>query len=243
MAATWRDRTAPRVVRSGSSSIHHTVGQKILASIDEGVESRWGPALERAALTEAATVQGRVDLVTASFRHELGVAGAAAGGTSAVPGVGLGTASAAFVLELGWSTIRLTDLVLTIAALHGHRDATLDERRLWVLSILTYGDGATSMVTRLAGELGRGLGSQATSHIPAETIRQLNKAMGTAIVARYGTRRGAVALSRAVPFGIGAALGYGLNSYVVKATARHADSFFGKLPARDTSIPTTASER
>lgn len=218
------------------------LGRRILEAIDDGVEQRWGHARRRAAAIEAADVEDRIAAVTADFRRELGLAGAAAGGTSAVPGVGIATTSATFAVELAWSTVRLTDLVLTIAALHGHRDATLEERRLWVLSILTYGDGATSMVTRLAGELGRGLGTQAASRIPAETARQLNKALGVAIVTRYGTRRGALALGRMVPFGIGAALGYGLNAYVVKTTARHADSFFARLPVRIESIPATATD-
>lgn len=230
------------MARPGQSRPVEAVGQRILAAIDDAVEKRWGPALERAARTDGDTVAARIDVVTAAFRRELGIAGAAAGGTSAVPGVGLATTSAAFTVELGWSTVRMTDLVLTIAALHGHRHATVDERRLWVLSILTYGDGATSMVTRLAGELGRGVGAPAAGHIPAETVRQLNKAIGVSIVARYGSRRGVVALGRAIPFGVGAALGYGLNSYVVKATARHADRFLAGVPVRTGSIPVTATE-
>ncbi len=221
---------------------HAAIGQRIVAAVEEGVHQRWGPALLRAATADGTSVDGRVQAVTAGFRQELGVAGAAAGGASAVPGVGLATTSAAFALELAWSTVRLTDLVLTIAALHGHRDATVEERRLWVLSILTYGDGATSMVTKLASELGGGLGGSAGRSVPAETVRQLNKAIGVAIVTRYGTRRGALAVGRAIPFGVGAALGYGLNSYMVKATARHADAFFASLPVRVDSIPTAATE-
>ncbi|NND73488.1 MAG: hypothetical protein HKN44_00630 [Ilumatobacter sp.] len=218
------------------------LGARILAAIDDGVEQRWGPALRRAAAVEGDTVEARVDAVTSGFRQELGVAGAAAGGTSAIPGVGVATASAAFAVELAWSTVRLTDLVLTIAALHGHRDATIDERRLWVLTILTFGDGATSMLTRLASDLGATVGSQAAGRVPAETVRQLNKALGAKVVTRYGTRRGAIAVGRAIPFGIGAALGYGLNSYTVKATARHANVFFADIPVREESIPTTATD-
>ena len=205
------------------------VGQRILDAIDEGVQRRWEPAIERAATTTG-HASDRITEVALSFRQELGLAGAAAGGAAAIPGVGLATTSAAFALELGWSTVRLTDLILTIAAIHGHGGATVEERRLWVLSILTYGDAASTMVTRLAGEVGKGLGKQATTQIPAEALRQLNRTIGASIVTKYGTRRGALALSRAIPFGIGAVLGYGLNSYVVKATARHAHAFFRDLP-------------
>lgn len=208
------------------------LGQRVLDAVDEGVEKRWKPAVERAAGALGATLDERVAEVTQSFRRELGMAGAAAGGTAAVPGVGMATSTAAFVAELGWSTVRLSDLVLTIAALHGHHDAPTEERRLWVLSILTYGDGAASKVARLAGDMGVEVRSKSAQRIPADTIRQMNNRLGYTILSRYGTRRGALALGRMVPFGIGAALGYGLNAYVVKSTARHAHRYFGELPAR-----------
>jgi hypothetical protein len=208
------------------------LGQRVLDAVDEGVEKRWGPAVERAGGATGATLDERVVEVTQSFRRELGLAGAAAGGTAAVPGVGVATSTAAFVAELGWSTVRLSDLILTIAALHGHHDAPTDERRLWVLSILTYGDSAASKVARLAGDMGVKVGSSSSQRIPAETVRRMNNRLGYMILSRYGTRRGALALGRMVPFGIGAALGYGLNAYVVKSTARHAHRYFGELPTR-----------
>lgn len=213
-----------------ASTAKPTLGQRVLDAVDEGVERRWEPARLRAASTAGATLDGRVIDVTQSFRRELGLAGAAVGGTAAVPGVGIGTSTAAFVAELGWSTVRLSDLILTIAALHGRSDVSTDERRLWVLSILTYGDSAASKVARLTGELGMTVGPQASQRIPAETIRQMNNRLGCMILSRYGSRRGALAIGRMVPFGIGAALGYGLNAYVVKSTARHAHRYFVDPP-------------
>lgn len=207
-----------------------TLGQRVLDAVDEGVEKRWEPARLRAEAAVGSTPGERVVDVTQSFRRELGLAGAAVGGTAAVPGVGFATSTAAFVAELGWSTVRLSDLILTIAALHDRGDASTDERRLWVLSILTYGDSAASKVARLAGEVGMTVGPQASQRIPAETIRQLNNRLGCMILSRYGTRRGALAIGRLVPFGIGAALGYGLNAYVVKSTARHAHHYFDDFP-------------
>ncbi len=213
-----------------ASPARSKLGQRVLDAVDEGVEKRWEPALLRAETARGRTIDEQVLDVTQSFRRELGMAGAAAGGTAAVPGVGIATSTAAFVAELGWSTVRLTDLILTVAALHGRRDASTEERRLWVLSILTYGDGAASKVARLAGEVGMPIGAQASQRIPAETIRQMNNRLGCMIISRYGTRRGALAIARLVPFGIGAALGYGLNAYVVKATTRHAHRYFTELP-------------
>jgi hypothetical protein len=226
---------AGRSRRTRVSGPASPLGRRILDAIDDGVQRRWEPALARAATTTG-DASDRVTEVAQTFRTELGASGAAAGGAAAIPGVGLATTSAAFALELGWSTVRLTDLILTIAAIHGHGGASVEERRLWVLSILTYGDAASTMVTRLVGQVRRAgradaaLSRPATTQIPAEALRQLNRTIGATIVAKYGTRRGAMALSRAIPFGIGAVLGYGLNSYVVKATARQAHAFFQDLP-------------
>ena len=47
---------------------------------------------------------------------------------------------------------------------------------------------------------------------------------------KYGTKRGAVALGRALPFGIGAAIGGGANYAFARAIAGHADRFFRDLP-------------
>lgn len=210
------------------------LGQRVLDAIDDGVRQRWEPATTRAAaVSDTGTIADQVRAVTVGFRHELGVAGALAGGAAAVPGVGLAATSTAFAVELAWSTVRLTDLILTIAAIHGHHDASVEERRLWVLSLLTYGDRAARMVDRLADDTIEREAARRPSAprvTPAEVARQLNRSLAATVASRYGSKRGAMALGRAVPFGIGAVLGFGMNSYVVKTTARHAHRFFSDLP-------------
>ena len=204
-------------------------GERILEAVDLGVKQRWEPALARAAAATGETIEERVDKLTAAFRQELAVAGGAVGGVAAVPGIGTTASIAASTAEFGWSTVRLADLILSIAAVHGHDSATVEERRLWVLSILAYGNSASTMVTRLAGEAGKGLGKRATAKIPAPALRAINAKIGRTILTKYGTKRGVVALGRAFPFGIGAAIGYGLNAYIVTRTAKSATSFFSKL--------------
>lgn len=226
-------RSTARVV---TTNLPETLARRVVESVDEGVERRWEPARLRAGKIEGVDIEQRVSIATASFRREIGAAGAAAGGTAALPGVGTAASAATVVVELGWSTIRLTDLILTIAALHGHRSASVEERRMWVLSVMAYGGSASAAVSRLASEMGLGLGRHAAGSIPADNLRQLNRTLAAHLVTRYGARRGAVAIGRLVPFGIGAALGYGLNSYTVKATARHADEFFAKMPHRPDDV-------
>ena len=206
------------------------VTTQLLDTVDRAVESRWAAARQRAIDVPGVDRDERIDAVTASIRRELGLAGAAAGGTAAVPGVGIGTATAAFMVELGWTTVRLADLILTIASIHGHDRAGFEERRLWVLSILTYRDRAATVVAQLAGDLAGTRNRSGLPRLSNRSLQRINSTIGRTIVARYGTRRGVAAVGRAVPFGIGAALGYGINARAVSLTAQHAHSFFSHFP-------------
>lgn len=132
-------------------------GEVVLAAIDRVVSSRWDGARRSAAATTG-TRDERVAQLKRAFARELGTAGAAVGAVAAAPVVGtaasLGTAAA----ELGWFTLRAGDLILSIAAVHGHTEPSVEERRAWVLSILAFGDSAAATFTKLAGEAGKGLG-------------------------------------------------------------------------------------
>lgn len=88
---------------------------------------------------------------------------------------------------------------------------------------------AGSRCVQLAGEAGKGLGAKATSRIPVETLRQINRGLGRTVITKYGTKRGAIALGRALPLGIGATIGAGANYALTRAIARQADSFFTHL--------------
>lgn len=210
------------------SIVRQPVATQLLDAVDQAVESRWEAARARARTISNGTRDERVEQLTLAIKRELGVAGAAAGGAAAVPGVGLATTSAAFVVELGWTTVRLADLILTIAAIHGHDRATVDERRLWVLSILTFQGGAVGAVSKLADDLaGPGTGPRTVSR---RSLQRMNTLIGRTVVSKYGARRGVAALGRAVPFGIGAVLGYGINTRTVAMTAKHAHSFFNDFP-------------
>jgi hypothetical protein len=66
--------------------------------------------------------------------------------------------------------------------------------------------------------------------LPLNSLRAINGGFQRHIVRRYGARRGVVALGRALPLGIGAAIGGGANYAAIRALARHADQFFSRLP-------------
>lgn len=214
------------------------MAEQLVDAIDKAVETRWAAARARARDLPGADRDERVEALTARIRRELGAAGAASGGTAAIPGVGLGTATATFAIELSWSTMRLADLILTIAAVHGHDRADFEERRMWVLSILTYRDGAAGMIAKLAAEVGETSSRSGVRRLTTSSLKRINATMGRAVLAKYGARRGVAALGRAVPFGIGAVLGYGMNTRAVAMTAKHAHAFFTEFPITIDAIDT-----
>ena len=205
-------------------------GDLLLEAVDKGVNTRWEPARERAAKAAGATLPARVAEVRKMFAQELGLVGAGTGGAGAVPGVGTAAVLATAAGDIAWTTVRLADLVLTIAHLHGHDKADVEERRMWVLAVLAGGATATRFAEKLATEAGKGLGAKATAAVSTQMIQQFNRAMGRTIVTKYGTKRGAVALGKALPFGIGALIGGGFNYGTVRVVSRTADRFFALLP-------------
>ncbi len=219
--------------------MRESLAQQMIEAVDRAVETRWAAAQERARSVEGDREQ-RIEAVTTKIRRELGVAGAASGGASAVPGVGFGTAAATFAVELAWTTVRLADLILTIAAIHGHDRAELEERRMWVLSILTYREGAAGAVARLAAEMAESPARRGARQLTRRTIRRINASLGAGMIAKYGSRRAIAALGRVIPFGVGAALGYGVNTRAVTMTAKHAHGFFTEFPIAMAAIDVDA---
>ena len=205
------------------------LGSTVLDTVDGAVDQRWDQARALAASTSG-TTEERIRQVRRLFARELSALGAVAGGVAAVPGTGTATLLATTAADFGWFAMRAADLILTIAVIHGHTQATVEQRKAWVLSILAFGEGASTGFTKAAGEVGRGLGGKLTSRISTASLQRVNRAVGRTVVTKYGTTRGAIALGRALPLGIGAIIGGTANYASVSVLARQADKFFADLP-------------
>jgi hypothetical protein len=225
-ATEWATRLAARLSTEDALRISATV----LASIDEVSQQRWDTAKARAASTPGALRPEKIDALTSSFKRELGLAGAAAGAAAAAPVVGAAATLATTMAELAWFTARAGDLILTIAAIHGRPDPTIEERRAWVLAVLLYGSSARDEFARTLNEVSVGVAPTAGRKIPVTTLQAANRLMSRTLVRRYGTKRGIVALGRLLPIGIGAAIGGTANYLTIRSLARHADQFFARLP-------------
>ena len=209
----------------------------MVAAIERAVDSRWDTALARAAETNSSpagprTRDERVALVRSRFRRELVALGAATGGSAAVPGVGTAAAIGMTATEIGWTATRATDMILTLAAIDGHIDATLEQRKAWTLALFAFDgsgpDAAAASYNQLARELdASGVGSRGP--LPPALLQTLNRALARRVIARYGAKKGAAMLTRLLPFGVGALVGAASNFRMVDTVIDRADGFFNEL--------------
>lgn len=198
-------------------------------AVDKAVTKRWARALDRAAATTG-TIDERVAQVTDTFRKELVGAGAAAGAVAASPGIGTAAAIGTLGAEIGWFVMRAADLIMTIAIIHGRNEATVEERRSWVLAILAFGEDAAKEFGALADRMDVGSVSGKGLKVPLEVLERVNANIGANLLSKFGTRRGAIAVGRILPFGVGAVIGGGANYAMVRSLSRNADNFFLASP-------------
>lgn len=217
------------------------MGPAVLQAVDRAVEQRWDRALDTAAQAEGDTVDQRVRSLTKKFRRELTAVGAATGAVAATPGLGTSAAASALLADVAWLALRATDLIMAIGAANGHTEATLEERRAWVLAVLAFGetaseefDGLVEAVDieivpdhdRLRDGLGRAAGLAGGDALTVDTLRRVNASLAKQVVVRYGSRRGAITLGKLLPFGIGAAWGGASTWGLIRAVGRNAERFF-----------------
>lgn len=157
--------------------------------------------------------------------------GAASGGAAAVPGVGTGTslATAAFAVS---AFVEATALfALAMAEVHGLRIDDPQVRRALVLAIMIGDSGAEAAELAAAGA-GSQWGKILARRAPDETIRRVNKTLGGHLLARFGTKQGALVLGRALPLGIGAGIGAAGNIALGRGAVVAARRMFGPPPDR-----------
>ncbi|HEX6658569.1 MAG TPA: hypothetical protein VF065_10835 [Ilumatobacter sp.] len=226
-AGRWAAKLAARV----DAAEFERLAAGMLGTIDEVSSNRWEAAVKRAAAQPGRIRPEKIKAITDSFAREVSAAGAAAGVVAASPAFGTGATLLTATAELAWFTARAGDLILTIAALHGRPDPTVDERRAWLLAVLIYGGSARDEFARAVNEASTGMVAVGPDRrLPIGAIQLANRVMSKALFRKYGTRRGIAALGRMIPLGIGAVIGATANYAAIRALSRNADEFFSRLP-------------
>jgi hypothetical protein len=223
----WATRVSARV----DAADLERLAAGMLGTIDEVSSNRWDAAVKRANGLPGHIRPEKLKALTDSFAREVSAAGAAAGVVAASPAFGTSATLLTATAELAWFTARAGDLILTIAALHGRPDPSVEERRAWLLAVLIYGGSARDEFSRAVNEASTGMVAVGPERrLPIGAIQLANRLMSKALFRKYGARRGVAAVGRMVPLGIGAAIGAAANYTAIRALARNADEFFARLP-------------
>jgi hypothetical protein len=219
---------------------------KRLVPVPPGVERALDAALDKALEVQRPVVQNHIDrmrhrrpgmtpaqLVVALERRYLAAVvgiGGASGAAAAVPGVGTMATIATGAAEITGFVSASAMYVLALAELHGIPVSDPDVRRALVVSVLV-GDGGVAALQGIAA--GEAHWAQVLARsTPKEKIAGVNSYLGRLLLRRLGTRQGALLLGRALPLGVGAAIGAGGNAALARAAISSARKAFGPAPAK-----------
>jgi UPF0271 protein len=170
------------------------------------------------------------------FLNGVGTGGAAIGATAIIPGVGtvaaLSISAAATVVFLEATAL----YAQSIAELHGVRLANPESAQLTVMAIIL-GDEGQAMLAGMTGHaLGTGKtpmqawGKTVSKNLPLTTLKSLVAPMQKMFLKKVAVKGSASVVGRALPFGIGAAVG-GVGNYMMgKAVIASANRAFGPAP-------------
>jgi len=162
--------------------------------------------------------------------------GGASGAAAAVPGVGTAAALATGAAEITAFVTASAMFVLALAELHGLPVSDPEVRRALVLSVLVGEEGTVVALQNGAARTPRWAEVLARPAGPGkdgkERIGGINAHLAKLLLHRMGTRQGALLFGRALPLGIGAAVGAGGNAALARGAIAAARRAFGPPPDR-----------
>jgi hypothetical protein len=155
--------------------------------------------------------------------------GGASGAAAAVPGAGTAASVASGAAEITAFVGASALYVLALAELYGLPVSDPEVRRALVVSVLVGDAGAAAEAA--GGGSGARWAEVLTRRTPKDKIPGLNGHLARLLVGRLGARQGALLVGRALPLGVGAAVGAGGNVALARAAIKAARRGFGPPPA------------
>ena len=134
---------------------------------------------------------------------------------SAIPGIGtalqVGIEAGTITGDLVYMIRHMARMSMGIASIYGRELKGFDAQEF--LKLLGFWCGALRPVGDALVRLGVKTAIKVIDKsVTPEMIKKINQKIGITLVAKYGTKRGGIALGRIIPFGVGAAIG-GLFNY------------------------------
>ncbi|HEY6801119.1 MAG TPA: hypothetical protein VI121_10770 [Agromyces sp.] len=163
--------------------------------------------------------------------------GAAVGATAVVPGIGTGVTLALSGVETVGFIEATALFAQSVAEVHGIPVADPDRARALVLTLMLGKEGV-DLVSQLAGQaMGRGpsrdkyWGELITKTIPRAAMGPIVDRLKTTFIHQFAVRGGASWIGKALPFGIGAAIGGTGNHLLGRRVLVNSRRAFGQAPA------------
>jgi hypothetical protein len=211
-------------------NIGEEISKGFTKAVDKVVELRYEPAQNSVEKLRQRNPQKTpdqlADLVVRRRRKELGAVGAASGGVAAVPMVGTGASLAAMGGDTGWMVLRIGEMILELGVVYGHDAESIEERRAWVMSVLSLSLGIAGGIEGVGKEIAQKGGVQLVKKLPMTQIVAINRVLGGRIVVKWGANQGVIRLGRLIPFGVGAVIGLTANAVFVTTVGTRAKHFF-----------------
>lgn len=163
--------------------------------------------------------------------------GAAVGATAVVPGIGTGVTLALSGVETVAFLEATTLFAQSVAEVHGIPVSDPDRARALVMTLMLGKEGV-DLVAQLAGQAtGRGptrssyWGELVTKTLPRASVGPLVDRLKNTFIRQFAARGGASWIGKALPFGIGAAIGGAGNNILGRRVLVGSRRAFGAPPA------------
>jgi hypothetical protein len=176
-------------------------------------------------------------------RYQFAVAGlgAVGGGIAIFPAIGTAVSLATAAAEAAAALDAAVLYTLAVAEVHSMHIEDVERRRALVLGVVM-GAGGTELMRKVTGGKDR-WARTVTEALPLRVLGPVNTTLGRWFVKRYVTRQLALAVGRALPFGIGVIIGGVGNVVAARTVIGAAGRAFGPPPAGWPENPAIAAPR
>lgn len=162
-----------------------------------------------------------VSHIISNYSYYTAFTGGATGLTGVIPGLGqviamVGGASADVVLTMKWEI----EMVMAIAAVYGHNITLEEEKRI---CYIVAGLGA---ISEAAKEGGKAIGSKAFIKMTEQYLKGPTLVAVKQVFKKVGITFTRKAVQKAIPFGVGVVVGFGMNKTLTYYVGKKAKDFF-----------------
>lgn len=161
------------------------------------------------------TTEEIIAILERRYLSETTSIGVGSGAAAAVPGAGTVAALGLTAVDAGSFLTATAVHVFAVMKVLDIELADIEHERALVMSIVLGGSGSRT-IERVAQRTGKHWGKLLVDSTPNAAIKQINKVLGRHFVTKYGTKQGIIVLGKVAPFGIGAAVGGGLNHLMAR---------------------------